>query len=349
MQPLAVIDFETANNQPGSACQLGIVLLEGWQVVGEYKWNIRPQRLYFSPRCVAVHGITAKDVMDCPTWDGLWGEINRVLDGAVILAHNAGFDARVLSSTCALYDLAIGPIDVQCTRLIAKKAWPSLRSHSLASMAEHLSIRFEHHDALEDAKAAATLLQEAARGIDAGDLEQLETEFGLERGRIWSDRIKHPRSIRRSRKETICEVEPRYEKKVFRRDGNPLVQRADVRGKRVVEEILKQCEGELPLAHKHIVLIGTILGLDREDSVGFLEQLGASVQSSVNMQTQYVVQGTSAEVGLMTQALQALGSRQRSEIERRSGEGQPLHLLSQRQLLALLPAGLQAARGDFYG
>lgn len=349
MQSLAVIDFETANHQPGSACQLGIVVLEGWDIVREHKWNIRPQRLYFSPRCIQVHGITPEDVADCPTWDTLWGEIHKILDGAVVIAHNAGFDARVLSSTCALYDLAIGPIDVQCTRLIAKRSWPSLQSHALAAMADHLAIRFEHHDALEDARAAAIILQEAAKRAQAEHLEALEETLGVQRGRIWSDRIKQPRSIRRSRIETVNENQPRHEKRTFRRDGTPRVEQAELRGKRVADEILKQCDTGLPLAGKHIVLVGTLLGLDRQDSVGFLEQLGATVQAAINMQTHYVVQGTPATDGSMADALLSLGSRQQSDVQKRRDEGQPLHLISQRQLLAILPAGLAAARGDFYG
>ncbi|MFM8397182.1 MAG: exonuclease domain-containing protein, partial [Pirellula sp.] len=104
MQSIAVLDFETANHQPNSACQLGIAIVEPWKIIREKRWMIRPQRLYFSPRCVAVHGITAKDVLNAPTWDEIWPEVCQWIEGSVMVAHNAGFDANVLMSTCLAHD-----------------------------------------------------------------------------------------------------------------------------------------------------------------------------------------------------------------------------------------------------
>ena len=42
------IDFETANHQPDSACQLGVVVVRNGQVVDQFTWMIRPEPLYFS-------------------------------------------------------------------------------------------------------------------------------------------------------------------------------------------------------------------------------------------------------------------------------------------------------------
>lgn len=374
MSRMAVLDFETANHQPGSACQLGIVVLEPWRVVSEHQWLIRPQRLYFSPRCVQVHGLTARDVIDSPTWDGVWSEVASLLDGATVIAHNAGFDAKVLSSTCSLYDIAIQPIDLQCTRLIAKRGWPGLPSHALAAMAEHLSISFRHHDALEDARAAATILLRAAEQTGAENLDELEDRLGLVRGRIWTDRVRQPRTVRRSRLEMVAEPQPRYEQRYFRMDGNPLQSDKVRRARRIADEILLHCQGELPLVGKHVVLLGTLLGMDREDSIGFLSQLGATVQASTNLQTTYLIQGTidetmqpvvdedraepssataassSATAASSSATAEALRSlldrRKRADLEERQRDGQPVRLITQRQLLAMLPAGLQSARGD---
>jgi DNA polymerase-3 subunit epsilon len=353
---MAVLDFETANHQPGSACQLGIVVVEPWRIVSEHQWLIRPQRLYFSPRCTQVHGLTARDVMDSRTWDSLWSEVWDVLDGTVVIAHNAGFDAKVLSSTCCLYEIALQPIDLQCTRLIAKRGWPALPSHALAAMAEHLSIRFRHHDALEDARAAATILMSAAEQVGANDLDALEERLGLVRGRIWTDRIRQPRTVRRSRLEVVAEPQPRYEQKRFRVDGLPMQNELVRKGRRIADEILGYCGLEKPLDGKRVVLLGTLLGLDREDSIGFLSNLGATVQASANLQTQYLIQGSQADpmedsaleaTGKVAEALQSLLDRKKiQDMESRQKDGQPIRIISQRQLLAMLPAGLQSVRGD---
>lgn len=356
MQSIAVLDFETANHQPNSACQLGIAIVESWKIVRQKKWLIRPRRLYFSPRCVAVHGITPSDVLTAPTWEEMWSEVLDWIDGTVVIAHNAGFDANVLLSTCMLYGLALPPLDLQCTRLISKRSWPSLRSHSLASMAEHFSLEFQHHDALEDAKVAAQLLIWAAEKHQAENLEQLEDQLGLIRGRIWSDRVRNPRTVRRSRIESVAEPLGRYEAKRFRKDGIPLESDSLRKSRRIADEILMHAKDKSPIAGKCIVLVGTLLGLDRADSEAFLSQLGAQVQSEINLQTHYVLQGTLsdseigdstlAELSGLKQALASITARRQRDIESREQQGQALTILSQRQLLAMLPCGLQTARGE---
>jgi DNA polymerase III subunit epsilon len=345
MQRLAVIDFETANHQPGSACQLGVVILEPWKVVSEHQWLIRPQRLYFSPRCVEVHGITPRDVMDSPTWDRIWGEVQQLLEDTIVIAHNAGFDARVLHSTCGCYDIAMAPLDLQCTRLIAKKSWPSLRSHALARLAEHLGIQFRHHDALEDARAAATILVEAARLANASDLDTLEDAIGVTRGRIWSDRIRLPRSIRRNRLDQVAEPEPRYEPRNFRHDGVPTVSASQRQSRRCADEILASIQGERPLDGKHVLLIHSLLGMDREDAVGFLEQLGAVVQQRVNLQTHYIIHGSASSDQADSPNL-PIDTITSDNLSKRQRDGQPIRILTQRQLLAMIPSGLAIARGD---
>jgi DNA polymerase-3 subunit epsilon len=351
MQSIAVIDFETANHQPGSACQLGIVIVDSWRIVSEHQWLIRPQRMYFSPRCIAVHGIKPRDVIDCPTWDQIWGEIQPLLEGRTVIAHNAGFDARVLNSTCGLYDIAFSPLDLQCTRLLAKKTWPNLRSHALASLAEKLNIAFRHHDALEDARAAATILIETAAVAGMNNLDALEDSLGITRGRIWSDRIRLPRSIRRNRLDRVAEPEGRYEPSVFRSDGEPTQSARLRQSRRCADEILACSKGTQPLAGKHVLLLNSLLGMERDDAIGFLQQLGAVVQPRINLQTHYVVLGSqpsqdpksssmSIEAGLSIDAGPSI------DIAQRQKDGQPIRILTQRQLLAMIPSGLAIARGD---
>lgn len=126
------------------------------------------------------------------------------------------------------------------------------------------------------------------------------------------------------------------------------------------------CSDNSPIAGKHMVLIGTLLGLDRQDSVALLSQLGANVQSQINLQTQYIIQGTidqrlldadasdseqleQGETGGMAgiaRALAGISSRRKMDIESRGVQGQSLTILSQRQLLAMLPSGLEVVRGQ---
>ena len=339
----AVIDFETANSRSSSACQLGVVRLEDWRIVEEKEWLIRPQRLYFSPQCVRVHGITARDCLTSPEWDHVWDQLLPLIDGCVIIAHNVGFDAAVLQGTCQLYDIAVPQFDLQCTRLIAKRAWPGQTGYGLAAIAERLQIQFQHHNALEDARACAQIAIAAAEKSKAENLEDLEEKLGLTRGRIWVDQVRQPRTVRRTRIESVAEPQARYQPKLFRTDGTP--SRSDqIRRTRLrADAILASCEDFRPLSGKHVVLMHTLLGLDRDDSVSFLTKLGAVVQSKMNLQTHYLIMGTSSS----SEDENAESSLPVEQVKQRNKEGQPIKILTQRQLLACIPSGLAIARGDW--
>ena len=354
---IAVIDFETANNRSNSACQIGVVLVNNWQIVAEYEWLIRPQRLYFSPQCIRVHGITPRHVMNSPQWDAVWDELCPLIDGHVIIAHNVGFDAAVLQGTCQAYDIAVPAFDLQCTRLIAKRTWPGQSGYGLAALAERLDIRFKHHNALEDAKACAKIAIASAEKFGATSLESLEDQLGLTRGRIWIDQIRQPRSIRRSRIETVAEPQARYQPKLFRANGIPASSPTEqIRRNRLrADAILAGCEDARPLLGKYVVLVHTLLGLDRDDSVSFLTQLGAIVQTKINMQTQYVIMGTANEGTEASESNpnqtsslfeQSATKSQIDQVAERSKDGQPVRILTQRQLLAMIPSALAIARGD---
>lgn len=45
-----------------------------------------------------IHGITASDVRDAPTFDSIVGDVTSLMAGAVVVAHNASFDVRFLTA-----------------------------------------------------------------------------------------------------------------------------------------------------------------------------------------------------------------------------------------------------------
>ena len=349
---IAVIDFETANSRSNSACQIGVVLLDEWEIVGVFDWLIRPQRLYFSPMCVRVHGITARDVLTSPQWSTVWSELRPHIEGRVIIAHNVGFDASVLLGTSQSYEIALPQFDLQCTRLIAKRTWPGQTGYGLAALAERLDIRFKHHHALEDARACAQIAIKAAEKTEAQDLESLENKLGLTRGRLWVDQIRQPRTVRRNRIESVSEPMARFQPKLFRTDGTPSSSPTEqLRRTRLrADAILAGCEDSRPLAGKFVVLMHSLLGLEREDAVTFLTRLGAVVQPKINMQTHYLIMGSASDSTAESKNVpnEELGdkSQQSDEVTSRSKQGQPIRILTQRQLLACIPSALAIARGE---
>ena len=76
-------------------------------------------------------------------------------------------------------------LDYFCTLVIARLTWPHFPAHKLDHVAQHLRISFNHHDALEDAKACAMIAIEACNVHAADSLFDLKDRCGLRIGSLY--------------------------------------------------------------------------------------------------------------------------------------------------------------------
>lgn len=158
MLDFCAIDFETANHERNSACEMGICLVENGEIVETKTWLIKPPSFpYFNRHNVAVHGITPEDVLYAPTFDEIWYEAEEMLYGNLMIAHNAGFDAGVLRGCLEYYGLFKPKIKYLCSIQLAKKSWKGLHSYGLKNLANQHQIEFNHHRAGDDAEVCAKL------------------------------------------------------------------------------------------------------------------------------------------------------------------------------------------------
>jgi len=165
------LDFETACPGPGNACQIGLAWIDGRRVTRVEERFIRPRDMRFT--LTWCHGITADHVWDKPEFPEVLEEFRRDLDGALVLAHNAGFDAGVMRDCARAYRIEPPKMSYLCTLQIARSVWPHLKSKSLGNMAKHLGIRFRHHNAAQDAAACAYVAIAAARLIGVADVAEI--------------------------------------------------------------------------------------------------------------------------------------------------------------------------------
>lgn len=158
------IDFETANGGRESACAIGLVRVEGFEIVRRETRLIRPPSPDFT--FTWCHGITWEEVADQPPFHDVWSELRPMLDGAAFLAaHNARFDRAVLEACCRASGLEAPALPFECTVKTARKAW-NIRPTRLDVVCRALDIPLRHHDAGSDAEACARiLLAAAAEGV----------------------------------------------------------------------------------------------------------------------------------------------------------------------------------------
>src|SRR5262249_39794616 len=121
-QPFVAIDFETADEEPDSACAVALVRVEGDQIVERRHSLLRPPRQHFE--FSYVHGITWERVKAEPVFAAAWPALQSILDGAGFLAaHNSSFDCSVLRACCAAAGLSAPAHPFLCTVELARQTW----------------------------------------------------------------------------------------------------------------------------------------------------------------------------------------------------------------------------------
>lgn len=185
-EPVVVIDSETTGLSPASdriislaalPCRLSadceITSLDPAPIYGNaVTWTVNPGKP-LDPRAAAVNGFTDEALATLPPFKGVTAiEVLRVLEGAVLVAHNAPFDVGFINMELARHGL--GPLNntVIDTKIVSKMIWPSERSR-LDDVCERLGVeRTEReagiHDALGDCRLLARCLPglvEQLRGI----------------------------------------------------------------------------------------------------------------------------------------------------------------------------------------
>lgn len=152
------IDVETANADMASICSIGAATFEDGKVASEWYSLIDPQD-YFDELNVSIHGITNKMVKGYPTYAEASSILHEILREKVVVTHTH-FD-RVATHQASLRWSVATPV---CTWLdtarVARRTWKELarRGYGLANVCKRIGYDFQHHHALEDAKAAGHVL-----------------------------------------------------------------------------------------------------------------------------------------------------------------------------------------------
>jgi DNA polymerase-3 subunit epsilon len=173
------IDFETANRSRASACSMAAVTVENGRIVNAAYSLIRPPVLQFDYWNTKIHGITAKDVLDKPTFAELWPRIRNHLENKVVIAHNAVFDIGVLRSVLDEYGLPYPRFQYACTVDIARRVWKDVENYKLSTLANRFAIEFDHHNALHDARACAMIALSAQETVQAQSFKQLTEKLNI--------------------------------------------------------------------------------------------------------------------------------------------------------------------------
>jgi DNA polymerase-3 subunit epsilon len=155
------LDVETANASLASICQIGIVHFDNGQIVDKWSSLIDPED-FFDFTNVSIHGIDKDHVDGAPTFHQAATEIERRISGQTVVIHTS-FDRSAITQAHDKYGLALPECAWLDTAKVARRTWPDVarKGYGLSNLAQRFGIEFNHHDALEDARAAGIILLRA--------------------------------------------------------------------------------------------------------------------------------------------------------------------------------------------
>ncbi len=155
------LDVETANADYSSICQIGIAEFENGEVINKWSSLINPES-YFDPFNISIHGIKEFDVKNAPTFDKIYQELTKRLEGKITV-HHMPFDRVALNRVCEEYQLPAINTKWLDSAKITRRTWEQFayKGYGLKNIATFLKINFEHHNALQDAIAAGLVVANA--------------------------------------------------------------------------------------------------------------------------------------------------------------------------------------------
>jgi DNA polymerase III subunit epsilon len=152
-QVFAVVDVETTGlsaRMGDRICEIAVVVAHGGKVVNQLQTLVNPQKP-ISRGASAVNGISDAMVRTAPTFREVAAAVSQILDGAVLVAHNASFDMAFLSSEMQAAGLVPPANPVVDTLALARRCY-TFPSNKLGDIARTLGINSRGlHRALADA------------------------------------------------------------------------------------------------------------------------------------------------------------------------------------------------------
>ncbi len=153
-----VVDLETTGLSPrlDRVVEIGLVRvtadgreLDAWTTMLDPERDTGPVR---------IHGISARDIVGAPRFRDIAGELLGRLGGARLAAHNARFELGFIGAEFTRVGLDWGPPEMFCTMSVPSRLGV-VHSRALVDCCSELGIPLEqHHAALSDARAAASIL-----------------------------------------------------------------------------------------------------------------------------------------------------------------------------------------------
>ena len=176
---ITFFDVETPNRHNDRICSIGVTQTDmRGRIVNKASHLVNPEA-GFDDVCMRVHGITAADVRNSPTFPELWDvSLRSVFADTLLVAHNAAFDLSVIWKDLDNYGLEIPKLEYACTLTMMKQRHPGLSSYKLQDVCAYYGS--STYDRAEMGRLLDDLIEDAeALGIETKSPEEVDRLLSL--------------------------------------------------------------------------------------------------------------------------------------------------------------------------
>lgn len=179
--PLVFVDIETTgvSYSRNRVIEIAAIRVENNEIIESFTSLVDPQT-ELPPFISSLTGIYASDLASAPTFYDIAGELYRIMDSAVFVAHNVRFDYGFLKREFADTGRKFNP-KLLCTVRLSRALFPDERHHKLQNLIDRCGIIVEsRHRAYDDANAMWQFIQHVhdnfpAPQIDAAVKQQIKS------------------------------------------------------------------------------------------------------------------------------------------------------------------------------
>ena len=276
MQTFVALDFETANGNRASACEIGLVRFINGKPEESFSTLLMPTEglRYFENEW--IHGISYKACKNAPSLKECLDTLIGFISDDPVVCHSSSFDMSVMRSTLDSLGCCYPALTYFCTCVLSRQALredPLVVSYGLADITSHFNIRFnETHRAEADALACGNVATQLLRTQGFNNLNDLAVKFNVMPGRLDN------------------ELDKRCHHKGGKRELT------DAERNSLVAQLSKHLgvDGLDPshdLLGKTVVLTGTLHSMPRSNAKALLQSVGANVKTSVSKNTDILIEG----------------------------------------------------------
>lgn len=163
-----LLDLETTGGNPQTSriTEIAAVRFEQGQEVRRWSSLVNPE-CRIPAFIESLTGISDAMVAEAPSFRRVSSELLEILDGAVLVAHNARFDHSFLLHEFARIGVNLA-VRTLCSVRLSRKLYPQFKSHSLdAIMQRHGLTTMSRHRAMGDVELVQAWLAQAMQELGA--------------------------------------------------------------------------------------------------------------------------------------------------------------------------------------